>query len=59
MRLFKYWLDRTLTLLDWSVESMGEFRFGELTERVVEGQFKHFEGSEPIGFSHRDFGFVV
>ena len=45
--------------LDWSVEFVGEFRFGELAERVIQGQFSGSEGSETIRFSHRDFCFVV
>ena len=44
---------------DWSVEFVGEFRFGELSKRVIQGQFSDSEGAEPVGFSHRNFCFVV
>jgi hypothetical protein len=26
---------------------------------VIEGEFESAEGAEAVGFSHRDFGFVV
>jgi hypothetical protein len=35
------------------------FRFRQFAKRVIEREFERAEGSEPVGFSHSDFSFVV
>ncbi len=42
-----------------SVESVGEFWLGKLSEHMIQGEFSYSECSKPVGFSHGDFGFVV
>ncbi len=42
-----------------SVESVGEFWLGKLSEHMIQGEFSHSERAKPVGFSHGDFGFVV
>jgi dienelactone hydrolase len=51
--------DLSLIFFDSSEKSVGEFRFGQFAKRMIECQFGDSEGSEPIGFSHCDFCFVV
>jgi CRP-like cAMP-binding protein len=42
-----------------SVKFVGEFRFWQLAEDVIESQFSDSKGPETVRFSHRDFCFVV
>ena len=38
---------------------MGQFRLGQFAKSVIECKFGDAKGSEAVGFSHCDFGFVV
>ena len=42
-----------------STEFMGEFWLRKLAKCVIQGDFNGFVGTETIGFSHRQFCFVV
>ena len=42
-----------------SVESVGEFRFGKLSELVIQGDFDRFIGFETVCLFHRQLGLVV
>ena len=42
-----------------SVKSVGHLGFRKLAEGMVQGYLSDAESAVPIGFSHRDLGFVV
>ena len=42
-----------------SEESVGDVGFRQLTKCMIQGDFGDVEGTEPVGFSHGQFGLVV